>query len=237
MAEGYFDQAMDLEKADAKRVGSAEYAKMVREQQRPKAVMDYYQQAIDKWQIIAQKLPSAPDLTARAWYFISVTYYRHLGDAEKALPYCQKVVDTWPSYEYAWSARALLAACYEALVGSGKITKEEGEPKIRQAYQAVIQEYPDCSLAESTYVKLGLLNLSKGEYDQAAQCLGQFVERYPQARQRPLALIYLGITYERSGKPEVAAELYRSFLKITDPNDPGLNSVRASLEGKKEVEK
>ncbi len=132
---------------------------------------------------------------------------------------------------------ALLAACYQALIGSGRITKEEGEPKIEQAYQAVIQEYPDCSLAGSTCLKLGLLNLSKGEYDRAAHFLGQFVDRYPQARQRSLALIYMGITYEKSGKPEVAAELYRSFLKITDPNDPRLNSVRASLEGKKEVER
>lgn len=130
----------------------------------------------------------------------------------------------------------MVAVCHQLLVNSGKITPQEAEPKLDQAYRAVLEKYPDCPLAEQACLGLGKLSFDKGQWDQAALSFGQFLERYPQARQGPLAVIYLGMTYEKSGKPDVAAELYRTFLKITDPHDPRLNQARARLEGKKEVE-
>ena len=143
MAEGYLDQGIALEKAEAKRVGSAEYAKIVREQGRSEAVKNCCRRAIEKWQIIIEKLPPTVPQAAKAWYFTGVAYRRHLGDAEKAIPYYQKVVETWPDYQYAWSAQSMLALCYETLVRSGKMTKQEAEPKIEQAHKAVVEKYPD----------------------------------------------------------------------------------------------
>jgi TolA-binding protein len=236
MAEGYFDQGVALEKADAKRIGREEYARIVRENRRAEAVKNLYQRAIEKWQIIAHKLPPTAE-TAQAWYYTGVVYRAYLNDAERAFPYYQKVVETWPNFEQAGTAQAMLPVCYVALVRSGKIAKEEAEPKLEEAYRAVIEKYPDCPLADQAYLGLGRLNFNKGQWDRAALYFGQFLERYPRARQRSLAVVYLGMIYEKSGKPEVGADLYRTFLKITDPNDPRLNQARASLQGKREVEK
>ena len=236
MAEGYFDQGIALERAEAKRIGSEEYATVVRENRRAQAVKNLYQRAIEKWQIVAHKLPPTAQ-TAQAWYYIGIVYRQHLGDPEKALPYYEKLAETWPDHKNAGSAQAMVAVCHQLLVNSGKITPHEAEPKLDQAYRAVLERYPDCPLAEQAYLGLGKLSFDKGQWDQAALYFGQFLERYPQARQGPLAVIYLGMTYERSGRPGVAAELYQTFLNITDPKDPRLNKIRASLEGKKEVEK
>jgi TolA-binding protein len=237
MAEGYLDQGIALEKAEAKRVGSAEYAKIVREKGRAEVVQSCYRRAIEKWRIIIEKLPPTVPQAARAWYFTGVAYRRHLGDAEKAIPYYQKVVETWPDYEYAWSAQSMLALCYETLVRSGKITQESAEPKMEQAYKNVLERYSDCSLAAQTYLNLSTLYLNKGQWDQAAAYLQPFLERYPQAKQWPEALILLAITYERRGKPEIAAELYRSYLQNGSPDDPFVKMVQAKLEEQKEVRK
>jgi TolA-binding protein len=108
---------------------------------------------------------------------------------------------------------------------------------MEQAYKAVIEKYPDCLLAEQAYFGLAMLNFHKGRWDQASLYFGQFLEGYPQSWQRPLAAVYLGMSYEKSGQPDVAADLYRTLLEIADPKDPRLEKLRASLEGKKEVRK
>ncbi len=237
MAEGYLDQGVALEQAIAKLVGLDQYTKIVREQGRSEAVKNYYQRAIEKWRIIIQKMPPTCDQMARAWYFTGVAYRRHLGDPEKAIPYYQKVAETWPDYEYAWSAQSMLAQCYETLARSGKVTKEEAEPKLEEAYSAVVHKYADCPLAEQTYVKLGMLNFRKGQWDQAVTSFAKYLERYPQTNRWRYVLIYLGATYERQGKREAAAELYRAYLGVADRDDPRVKLVQAKLDNQTKSDK
>lgn len=236
MAEGYLDQGVALEKAEAKRVGPTEYAKIVRSQGRSEIVKDYYHRAIEKWQIIIQKMPLS-DRTPRAWYFTGVAYRRHLGEPEKAMLYYEKVVGTWPDYEYAWNAQQMLAVCYETLVRSGRMTKEVAWPKLEAAYKGVLEKYLDSPSAEQAYLKLGILYLSKAEPAQAAVYFQQFLERYPRAKQWTHALILLGMTYDQRGKPEIAAELYRSYLDTANPDDPRIKLLRARLDKEQEVQK
>ena len=219
MGEGYFDQGVALEQADAKRLGAAEYAKLVRGQGRTDIVKNYYQRAIEKWQITAQKLSPSSDFAARAWYFIGVVYYQHLGDAERALPYCQKFVETWPDHEYAWSAQALLVSCYEHLVRSGKVEQEEAEPKIERACKVTLEKYPDCFFAKRAYLALGKMSLQRQRWDEAAQYYTKFLELYPKTDEWKSVMVLLGATYERRGQTETAAELYRTYLDGADPTD------------------
>lgn len=236
MADGYLDQAIVIERGAAEQVGAAKYAQTVREQGRPEAVKDYCRRAIEKWQITINELPPTPRYTERAWYFTGVVYRRHLGEPQKALPYYQKVVEAWPDYEYAWSAQAMTGLCYEMLVRSGRMTEQEAQPKIEQAYRAVVEKYSNCPLAPETYIKLGVLNLNRGRWDEAAGYLQQFVERYPQTKPWRLVVIHLGIAYEKKGQPDAAADLYRTFLQIADPDDPRIKKVRARFDQQKEVE-
>jgi len=166
-----------------------------------------------------------------------VVYRRHLGEAQNALPYYEKVVQTWPDYEYAWSAQAMIGLCYRTLVGSAQISEQEAAPKIEQAYKAVIEKYTDCSLAPEAYINLGMFNLLRGRWDEGAKYLQQYVERYPETKPWPLTVIHLGIAYEKKGQPDVAAELYRTFLGATGPDDPRVENVRARFEQQKEVER
>ncbi len=230
IAERYVDQGMALEQAEAKRVGSAEYAKLVQKQGRAEVIRNRYQRAVEKWRITIEQLPPSPPYTADAWYFTGVVYRRHLGEPEKAIPYYQKVVEVWPDYQYAWSAQSMLAVCYEALVRSGKMTRQEAEPKIEQAYKAVVEKYSNRPLASRAYVALGEINLKNQRWDQAIAYLQQFLEQYPQSKQWSQVLILLGIGYERGGKPEIARELYRSYLQSANADDPRVKLVQAKLD-------
>jgi len=237
MADGYLDQSIALEKAESDRIGAANYARIVHEGKRSEVVKDYAHRAIEKWQITIRDLPPTPRYTEQAWYFTGVVYRRHLDEPQKAIAYYEKVVQTWPDYQYAWSAQAMLAHCYETLARSGRMKKEEAEPKIEQALTTTVQRYPDCSLAGHACITLADLQLQNQRWDQAAVYLQQFLERYPQAREWPTALILLGITYERRDKPEIAAELYRSYLANAGPDDPRVKTVKAKLALEKEVRK
>ena len=237
MADGYLDRSIAMEQDTAKQMGSAKYAQLVREQGRSEVVKDYCRKAIEKWRITIEELPPTPRYTEQAWYFTGVVYRRHLGEAQNALPYYEKVVQTWPDYEYAWSAQAMIGLCYRTLVGSAQISEQEAAPKIEQAYKAVIEKYTDCSLAPEAYINLGMFNLLRGRWDEGAKYLQQYVERYPETKPWPLTVIHLGIAYEKKGQPDVAAELYRTFLGATGPDDPRVENVRARFEQQKEVER
>ena len=236
MAEAYFYRAMALEQEDAKLVGSAKYAEIVREQRQSEAVKGYYEKAIQKWRVIIEELPPTP-YTVQAWYFTGVIYRRHLGQPEKALPYYEKVVSEWPDYDHAWSAQAMIAKCYERLRNAGKVPASEAEPKIEQAYKAVVEKYPTCPLAKEAYLTLGRTNLKKERWAEAARYYSEFLEKYPQAKEWLTALIYLGVTYERRGQMDAAVALYRNYVNMSNPTDSRVKAVRAKLETMEGAEK
>jgi len=136
---------------------------------------EYYQKALTVWERIITQLPFSEPYTAHAYCF-SAACYRELGRYEKAVEYFQKVVDSWPDYEYAWSAQCLIGECYEELRNSGGISKAEAEPEIEGAYQAVIDNYPDCSLVGYAYLKLSDIYLQKGDRDEAIVYFELFLE-------------------------------------------------------------
>jgi len=236
MAEAYFYRAMALEQEDAKLIGSAKYAEVVRQQRQSEAVKSYYQKAIQKWRIVIEDLPPTP-YTAQAWYFTGVIYRRHLGEPEKALPYYEKVVSEWPNYEYAWSAQAMIARCYERLRDAGKVPASEAEPKIEQAYKAVVEKYPTYFLAQEAYLSLGRMSLEKQQWEQAARYYSEFLEKYPQAKQWHTALAYLGLTYERMGQTNAAAALYRTYIETDNPTDKCMKVIQAKLQKMEGLEK
>jgi len=138
---------------------------------------EHFRKALAIWERIVTELPeSDATATAHAYYF-SAGCYRKLGKYEKAVEHFQTVVDTWPNYQYAWSAQCLIGECYEKLRDSGAISEAEANPLIEQAYQAVIEKYPDCSLVGHACLKLGDMYLQKGSRDEAVACLELFLAK------------------------------------------------------------
>lgn len=179
--------------------------------------------------IIAQCPQSKSIGLQHANYFLAVSY-RKLGKHDKAVGYYQKVVDKWPEYQFAWSAQCLIGECYEKLRSTGRLAESEANPKIVEAYKAVIEEYPDCSLVGHACLKLGNINFKASQWDEAARYFGLFLEECPEDIQQATALYHLGKTYEEMGESDTAVEVYRMFLERADPADRRIAIVRTKLD-------
>jgi len=167
--------------------------------------------------------------TQHAWYFTGVCYRRHLGDYEKALEYGQKVVNKWPDYQHAWHAQLRIAHSYKRMKNKGIITASEAEPKIKQAYEALVENYPDCRLVHDAYLTLGGMNLKNGQWDEAAAYLEMYLTKKPNSSQTPNILYHLGRAYEKMGNPDMAREMYRAFIEMAEPDDWRVKGVKHKI--------
>jgi pentatricopeptide repeat protein len=132
--------------------------------------------AANIWEKIVAQWPQSQALDVKhAWNFLA-NCYRKKGDYKKAVECYQKMLDNWPNYRYAWSAQCLIAECYEKLRDSASTPPSEAEDKIEQAYQAVIEKYPNCSLVPHASFKLARLNMDRDQKVKAAMYLETFLE-------------------------------------------------------------
>ena len=175
-----------------------------------------YRKSITISEIVIQQLPPS-DLTTRAYYVAAVLYSQHLQQYQKAIEYFQKVVDNWPDYQFAWDAQYFIGYYYEILRNSGSISELEANPKIEEAYQAVVEKYPDSGPAPYVAIKLGRLNFEKEQWSQAVMYFEFFLEKYPDKFR--LVVLPLGLAYEKMGESETAKELYQAFIDSADPSE------------------
>ena len=98
----------------------------------------------------------------------AVCYSQELGDYQKGIDYYQQVVDNWPDYQFAWHAQFFVGMYYEKLRNSGRLPELEANPKIEQAYQAVVEKYPDSKSVPYSALKLGHLYFKRGQLVEAS---------------------------------------------------------------------
>jgi tetratricopeptide (TPR) repeat protein len=237
IAERYYEHGIAMEQLTARQMGSGEYAQLVREGERSQEVVDTYRKAIETWAIIIEQFPVTAPYTMHAWYFTGVLYRRHLGEADKALSCYEKVAAEWPDYEYAWSAQAMIAVCCQELKDSGKMPASGADARIEEAYKAVLEKYPACSLAPQAYLVLGRTSLKRRQWDQAITYYSGFLDKYPRARQWRSALLDLARAYEQRAQPQAATALYRTFLDVSDPTDSRVKPIQAKLDAMERGEK
>ncbi|MBW8039064.1 MAG: tetratricopeptide repeat protein [Planctomycetes bacterium] len=125
--------------------------------------------AKDIWERIAAQWPESKSIGLKHAQYFSAVCYRRLGQYEKAITYYQQVVDNWPDYQYVWSAQYLIGNCYEKLKDFGSLPESEASLKMEQAYKAVVEGYPDCAMVPTASLKLGHLNLKRGQKVEAVQ--------------------------------------------------------------------
>ena len=135
---------------------------------------EYYRKSITVWERITHQLPPSTT-TPEAYYVSAVVYSQELGDYQKGIDYYQQVVVNWPDYEFAWHAQFFVGMYYEKLRNSGGIADSEAIPKIEQAYQAVIEKYPDSKSAPSAALKLASMNFESGQKVEAAMYYDLFL--------------------------------------------------------------
>ena len=104
-------------------------------------------------------ISDAPDDIHLAYsYYYSAIAYRYLNDYQKSTAYFEKITADWPDYEYAWNAQYLIGENLEKQKSAGLLTSEQADPLIRQAYQEMIEQYPDSSLADNAQRRLEALS-------------------------------------------------------------------------------
>jgi len=191
---------------------------------------EYLYKAKDIWERIVPQRPESQSIDLKHAYYFSAVCYHRLREYERAIEYYQKVVDDWPDYLYAWSAQYLIGNCYEKLRNSGVIPESEANPKIEQAYEAVVEKYPDSGSVNNALLKLGWFNFKKGQWVDAAMYFELFMEKAPEDQRRTGVLYDLGRAYEEMGELDVAVQVYSAFIKIAEPTDPRIKRVEAWLE-------
>jgi len=129
----------------------------------------------DIWERIIAQWPGSKSIGLKHAQYFTAVCYRRIGEYEKALNYYQQVVDNWPDYQYAWSAQCLVGSCYKRLRDLGKLPESVANPKIEQAYKAVLEKYPDSAAVPSASLKLGHLNLEMSRNIDAAQYFELFL--------------------------------------------------------------
>jgi outer membrane protein assembly factor BamD (BamD/ComL family) len=118
--------------------------------------------AICIWERLIQEIPQS-EHTPRAYYTSAVCYSQELGDYKKGIDYFERIVDNWPTYEYAWSAQYQTGRYYERLRDTGGIEETEANERIEQAYIGVIEYYPSSDFAADAALKLGKINHDRGD--------------------------------------------------------------------------
>ena len=201
---------------------------------------EFYQKAIAIWGKMIQELQPNANYTPRAYYCSAVVYSQELADHQKGIEYFQKIVDNWPKYKYAWDAQFLIGRSYEALRKSGSLPPSEADAKIQQAYQAVIEKYPDSNDAPYAALKLGQMSFRASKWPDAAYYFELFLQKN---RGQTPNLVYvntlydLGRAYEQMGELDAAVQTYRSFIQVAEPSDPRKGTVKTTLEKLEGVKK
>jgi len=80
----------------------------------------------------------------------------------------------------AWAAHSLIGRYYEKLRDSGAIAEAEANARIREAYQAVVEIYPDSRWVETALLKLGRMSFDEGQLADAIMYFEMLLERAPE---------------------------------------------------------
>lgn len=124
--------------------------------------MNQYNKALAVWERIIKELPSSI-ITARA-YHMAAECYRNLGQYDKMVQYCDELLKNWPDYGYPGQIQYMVGHTYEYLKRSGLIPASEAEPKIKAAYEEILQKHPGSPAARAarTWLRYNV-ELDKGE--------------------------------------------------------------------------
>lgn len=104
------------------------------------------QKAIPIWERVVKEYP-ASSVAAQACCWVGDCYGK-LGEYQNSIEYYQKAVDNYPAHSKGWHALSRLGRNYEELKLSAAISESEANAKIKEAYQTLVERYPNCKAAQ-----------------------------------------------------------------------------------------
>jgi len=223
-----FDGHPDLPEAVV-RAGSGYYRRARLNEKGEEAKKEDYRKAIAVWERVIGELPGNATHTGRAWFAVAVCYSQELREYQKGIEYYEGMVANWPDHDYACYAQYNIGKYYMLLRDAGELTEEQANPKIEAAWQAVIDNYPDCGWRNHTYYVLGGLKYREEKYAEAAECYLNFIDQCKNAERTAGALLRLGQTFEKMGDVDAAVAVYERFLKTVGANHRRIRAVRERI--------
>jgi len=97
------------------------------------------------WETAINQL-SGTETAGEALHFAGNSYSR-LGDYQKAVQCYEKVINDYPMYHGTWQTLFMLADAYSQMKQKGLIPAEQADPKIRAAYQQIVDVYSESKAA------------------------------------------------------------------------------------------
>ena len=157
-------------------IGCYKKAKELRVQNQVEKAMRYHEVAANIWERI-QKDNLQIRTDAAQLYFYAAINYESMGRWLDAINNYQNILDNWPDFESICGVQAAIGGCYESLRDKGGVSKEDANPLIKQAYKAVLANWPDCYSAAYVTMRLGDMALDEGDKATAQQYYRQFLEK------------------------------------------------------------
>jgi len=104
------------------------------------------------WERIIKELSSS-STTAQACHMVAECH-RKLSQEQQAIEYYQTVVNNWPDYQYAWHCQYMIGRIYKDLKNSNTIPESDADLIIKDTFERLVENYPDCPPARSASIWL-----------------------------------------------------------------------------------
>jgi len=203
---------------------------MLADQQRREGFRDAsrsnFARAIALWDTAKKK----PGETHQQYaYYYTAGAYLYMQDYEKVIAELAHLVNTWPDYPSAWNAYRTMGMCYMASAQKGVLPLGPARTLAGQAYQKVIDTFPDNPLINDVRYRLGHIRYAEALWTDAAELFELFVEHSGNDIRRPTALYHLGRCYEAMKDPAQARSVYELYLATAPIEDPRYAMVQDRL--------
>ena len=190
--------------------------------------MPLYQKALNIWEMVIDRQDLEAFRCSQLYGFSGWAYYR-LGDYIKAIEYFENILDNNPGYRYITTVQYMVGDSYEKLKKAADVAMsgDEADLRIEAAYLAVVEKWPEKSLADSACYRLGQLYFDKEQWPEVIV----YFEMYRPKRPSHYRFLYmLGQAYEKMGDNELAIQVYEDFLTKAREADRRIERVQARLD-------
>ena len=139
-----------------------------------------HQVAISVWERLIEEELGDSEADAGALLQSGILYAQEFGEYQKGIDYSQAAVDTVPDYELGWVAYDLIARYTKILRDAGAIAEAEANARIKEAYQAVVENWPDSLWVETALLNLGRMSFAEDQLVDSIMYFEMLLERSPE---------------------------------------------------------
>lgn len=163
-----------------------------------------YRDAARNFVSLSELYPNHP-LAEDSLFWAASIYAEYLDDRTLAARYYQQLLGQFPQGEYAVQARESLAAVYE----------EDKSTRIRaiQLYRQLLTEPSTRERHHDYQFRLGLLNLKRGELDQARYEFRTLLKAYPDSPHIPETHYLVGYSYYLEERYPLALAIFDQLAR------------------------